>query len=205
MNKILILNDKVFVNGLCCPQADGFGFIAKTCCECVYVFDVVGSIEAGCGNSTYFPNRCDPLNFKTQDIVIGPFKFDAEIVVGDGNLLQPDDVAQPPGDFIPQSGILVDDELLVNGVVFQPGLYPVEPTPECTDGLCPGSTGVEVDANCVQFAGGPSSCNGQHVIPPGTVIAALNKGETLTLAAGDNHGIDIFMRGEIVVKPISIP
>lgn len=193
MNRILILNEKVYINGLCCPNFDDFNFISRTCCECVYEFNVVGSVAAGCGTSTYYPNRCDPLNFKTQDIVIGPFKFDAEIVSGGS------------WSFSTGTGILVDDELIVNGQIFQPGLYPVQPTDQCPNGLCPGGTGFGTSPNCVQFAGGASACNGQHTIPEGTVISVLNAGDTLTLAGGDNHGIDLFMRGQIKVLPISTP
>lgn len=181
MNRILILNEKVYINGLCCPNFGGFNFISRTCCECVYEFNITGSVAAGCGTSTYYPNRCNPLNFKTQDIVIGPFKFDAEIISSG-------------------TGILVDDELLVNGLVFQPNFYLVT--------LGSGGTGVNDPSSppdCIQFAGGTSLCNGQHTIPQGTVISVLNAGDTLTLAAGDNHGIDLFMRGQIKVLPISTP
>jgi hypothetical protein len=165
---------------LCCPVGS-LALVEEKCCECVYSFNVSAPVAQGCGNSTYYPNRCQPLNFQTPSITIGPLKFIAEISAGPG-------------------GITVDDELIVNGSVFQAGLYPAT--------LNPGSTGFfnpSPPPNCVQFAGGPSACNGLHTIPEGTVIGAISEGGTMTIAAGDNHGIQLFMSGQIVIKPLGAP
>jgi hypothetical protein len=170
---------------LCCPIESTI-LEEENCCECVYSFNVSAPVAAGCGDSTYYPNRCQPLNFQTPAITIGPLKFIAEISAGPG-------------------GITVDDELIVNGQIFQPGLYPVQPSNQCPSGLCPGSTGFGTSPNCVQFSGGPSACNGQHTIPEGTVIGVIPEGETMTIAGGDNHGIDLFMLGQIKIKPIAAP
>lgn len=171
------------VGNLCCPIGS-MSLVDETCCECTYSFNLTGTVAAGCGDSTYFPNRCQPLSYQTAAITIGPFNYDVEVV---------------------SNSILVDDELIVNGAVFQPGIYPVAPSDQCPDGLCPGSTGFGTNPNCVQFDGGASACNGQHTIPVGTVITVIPAGTTATIAAGDNHGIDLFAAGEITIKPISTP
>jgi hypothetical protein len=171
------------VGNLCCPIGSML-LIDETCCECTYSFNLTGTIAAGCGDSTYFPNRCQPTSYQTAAITIGPFNYDVEII---------------------SNSITVDDELIVNGQIFQPGLYPVEPSGQCPDGLCPGGTGFGTSPNCVQFAGGESTCNGQHTIPVGTVITVLSAGTTATIAAGDNHGIQLFANGQIKIKPIAFP
>jgi hypothetical protein len=165
---------------LCCP-IQNTSLVNEGCCECVYSFNVSAPVAAGCGGSTYFPNRCDPLSFQTSAITIGPIKYAAEILAGDG-------------------GITVDDELIVNGVVFQPLQYLVTLGSGST-----GNTNPSPPPACEQFSGGTSSCNGQHTIPEGTVIGAIPEGETMTIAGGDNHGIDLFMSGQIVIRPIGAP
>jgi hypothetical protein len=165
---------------LCCPIESTI-LEEENCCECVYSFNVSAPVADGCGDSTYYPNRCQPLNFQTPAITIGPLKFIAEISAGPG-------------------GITVDDELIVNGIVFQPFLYLVI--------LGSGSTGYTNSSpppDCIQFDGGPSACNGLHTIPEGTVIGVIPEGETMTIAGGDNHGIDLFMSGQIKIKPIAAP
>jgi hypothetical protein len=176
---------------LCCPIGS-MALVEEKCCECVYSFNVSAPVAQGCGTSTYYPNRCQPLNFQTPAITIGPLKFIAEISAGPG-------------------GITVDDELIVNGSVFQSGLYPVE------GGLTGGCTGRTAATNnqcgnCeafgstgTGFAPVASTCNGQHTIPEGTVIGAISEGGTMTIAGGDNHGIQVFMSGQIVIKPLGAP
>ena len=171
------------VGNLCCPIGS-MSLIDETCCECTYSFNLIGTITGGCDESTYFPNRCQPTSYQTAAITIGPFNYDVEII---------------------SNSITVDDELIVNGQIFQPGIYPVQPSDQCPDGLCPGGTGFGTSPNCVQFAGGASTCNGQHTIPVGTVITVLSAGTTATIAAGDNHGIQLFANGQIKIKPISFP
>ena len=177
------------VGNLCCPIGS-MSLVNETCCECTYSFNLTGTIDAGCGSSTYFPNRCDPLNFQTSAITIGPFNYGVEVV---------------------SNSITVDDELIVNGAVFQAGQYPVIGG---LTGGCTGRTAAENDecGNCQRFGWDgsefqkvPSTCNGQHVISTGTVIAVLPAGSTVTIAAGDNHVIDLFAEGEITIKPILIP
>ena len=174
---------------LCCPIGS-MALVEEKCCECVYSFNVTGTIAAGCGGSNYYPNRCQPLNFQTPSITIGPLKFIAEILAGPG-------------------GITVDDELIVNGSVFQSGLYLVNlgggctartasNTPQCGDCERFGWTGTS-------FSSVPSTCNGLHTIPEGTVIGAISEGGTMTIAGGDNHGITLSMSGQIVIKPLGAP
>jgi hypothetical protein len=102
--------------------------------------------------------------------------------------------------------ILVDDELLVNGEPFEAGRYLVN--------LGEGDTGTGTN-----FDGGLSECNGQHRIEKGKVIATVPQGLSVTLAGGDNHGIDLFVAGKkivtegtaiftpasIILKPVSTP
>lgn len=175
------------VGNLCCPIGS-MSLVNETCCECTYSFNLTGTIAAGCGDSTYFPNRCEPLNYQTAAITIGPFNYDVEIV---------------------SNSITVDDELIVNGSIFQENEYLVD-----LGGGCTGRFATENDqcGNCQRFGWDgsefqkvPSTCNGQHTIPTGTVIAVLQSGEVVTISAGDNHGIDLFAEGEITIKPISLP
>jgi hypothetical protein len=93
---------------------------------------------------------------------------------------------------IVSDGITVDDELLVNGAVFGAGSNLVT--------LGAGATGLGAT-----FAGGASACNGQHTIAAGTVVATVPQGSSVTLAGGDNHGIDLFMNGAILLRPAGAP
>jgi hypothetical protein len=166
------------------------GKVSCTCCDFVYSLDASGTVAAGCGGGTYYPNRCEPLNFQTTETIIGPFEFIVEISAGPG-------------------GITVDDELIVNGSVFQAGQYLVD-----LGGGCTAITAAENDqcGNCKRFGWNgdefvsvPSTCNGLHTIPEGTVIGTISEGETMTIAAGDNHGITLSMSGKIVIKPLGAP
>lgn len=180
-NKVVTINTTEglkIVGNLCCPIGS-MSLVDETCCECTYSFNLTGTVAAGCGDSTYFPNRCQPTNYQTEAITIGPFNYDVEIV---------------------SNSILVDDELLVDGNVFQPNVYPAE--------LSPGNTGFNNPSpppNCISFDGGTSDCNGQHTIPVGTVITVIPAGTTATIAGGDNHGIQLFAEGEITIRPIAFP
>ena len=179
------------VGNLCCP-IESMSLIDETCCECTYSFNLIGTITGGCGSpnpSTYFPNRCQPLSFQTAAITIGPFNYDVEVV---------------------SNSILVDDELIVNGAVFQAGQYPV------IGGLTGGCDGYFSSAppcnpcgsfgwDGTSFQPVQSTCNGQHTIPVGTVITVISAGTTATIAAGDNHGIQLFANGQIKIKPIAFP
>jgi hypothetical protein len=178
-----------FVEQLCCPIGN-MSLVEEKCCECTYSFNVTGTIAAGCGGSNYYPNRCEPLNFQTDAITIGPLKFAAEISAGPG-------------------GITVDDELIVNGSVFQAGQYLVNLGGGCT-GRTASNTPQCGDCerfgwNGTTFAPVASTCNGQHTIPEGTVIGTVSENGSMTIAAGDNHGIDLFMSGQIVIKPLAAP
>jgi hypothetical protein len=180
---------KHLITQLCCPIQNMF-LVKETCCECTYSFSVSTPVAAGCGGSNYYPNRCQPLNFQTAAITIGPIKYAAEISVGPG-------------------GITVDDELIVNGSVFQAGLYPVNLGGGCT------ARGAGESPQCgscerfgwtgTAFSSVPSTCNGQHTIPEGTVLGTVSENGSMTMAAGDNHGIDLFMFGQIVIKPLGAP
>jgi hypothetical protein len=180
---------KHLITQLCCPIPN-MGLVEETCCECTYSFSVTGTVASGCGGSNYYPNRCQPLNFQTAAITIGPIKYAAEILAGPG-------------------GITVDDELIVNGSVFQAGQYLVNlgggctartaaNTPQCGD--C-----ERFGWNGTAFASVPSTCNGQHTIPEGTVLGTVPENGSMTIAAGDNHGINLFMSGQIKIKPIAAP
>jgi hypothetical protein len=186
---IFFSGSKHLITTLCCPIGS-MSLVEETCCDCTYSFSVSGSIEAGCGGSNYYPNRCEPLNFQTAAITIGPIKFAVEISAGPG-------------------GITVDDELIVNGSVFQAGQYLVN-----LGGGCTGRTASSTPqcGGCERFgwtgtvfAPVASTCNGLHTIPEGTIIGTIPENETMTIAAGDNHGIDLFMSGQIVIKPLTAP
>jgi len=177
---IFFAGSKHLITTLCCPIG-GMSLVDETCCDCTYSFSASAPITPGCGDSPYYPNRCDPLNYQTAALTIGPIKYATEILAGPG-------------------GITVDDELIVNGSIFQDGLYPVT--------LSPGETGVTNPSpppDCIEFAGGPGACNGLHTIPEGTVIGTIPENGTMTIAAGDNHGITLSMSGQIVIKPLSAP
>lgn len=175
------------IGNICCPIGS-MSLVDESCCECTYSFNLTGTVAAGCGGSTYYPNRCTPTSFQTPSITIGPFDYDVEIV---------------------SNSILVDDELLVDGAVFQPNQYIVNLGGGCTGGFA--STTPQCGDcerfgwNGTAFSPVSSTCNGQHTIPTGTVISALQSGNTVTIAAGDNHGIDLFANGQIKIKAITIP
>jgi hypothetical protein len=94
---------------------------------------------------------------------------------------------------VTSAGIEVDDELLLNGEVFEPGQYTVT--------LSPGTNAA--DGN--EFPGGPSLCNGRHVIPAGTVLGSVPQGSYLELRGGDNHGIALMMEGSVVLRAAGPP
>lgn len=89
-------------------------------------------------------------------------------------------------------GIVVDDELLVNSQAYEPGNYPT-------------ILGEGTTATGANFPGGPSACNGQHRVVAGKVLATISQGDSVVLAGGDNHGIDLFMRGAVIVRPVVAP
>jgi len=140
------------------------------CCSARFTFDLVATITPGVGGSTYFPNNCTQSP-TTAFVTIGPMVVDTEVV---------------------SDSITVDDELLINGQVFQAGQYLVS--------LGAGATGTGAT-----FAGGQSACNGQHTVGAGTVVATVPQGQSVTLAAGDNHGIDLFIRGALLLRPAAAP
>jgi len=140
------------------------------CCSARYTFNLVGTIAPGVGGSTYYPNRCT-ASPTTAAVSIGPMVVDMEVV---------------------SDGITVDDELVVNGVVFQAGQYLV-------------NLGAGTTALGTTFAGGTSDCNGQHLVGAGTVLATVAQGQSATLVGADNHGIDLFMNGAIILRPVVAP
>jgi len=178
MESILILNKKriktVFLDGLCCPELTNATLESQDCCMCSYSLDLIGFTPPGCGDSTYFPNACEEIQNFTNEAEIGPFLFDCFVVVGDG-------------------GIEVDDDLQIDGVTFEEGEHLVE--------LGAGETGRSVGVECEEFGGGLSQCNGAHAIEPGTILAILQAGESITIRGKDNHGIDLYLRGDINVIP----
>lgn len=139
------------------------------CCAARFTFDVSAGVGAANG-STYYPNKCS-ASPTTAAVTIGPMIVAMEVV---------------------SDGISVDDELLVNGAVFQAGAYLV-------------ALGSGATAYGTTFGGGQSACNGQHSVAAGTVLATVAQGATVTLRGGDNHGIDLFMRGAVLVRPAGAP
>lgn len=174
------------VGNLCCPIGS-MSLIDETCCECTYSFNLIGTITGDCGGSTYFPNRCQPTSYQTAAITIGPFNYDVEII---------------------SNSITVDDELIVNGTVFQGGQYLTSLGGGCTgyfSSAPPCNPCGSFGWDGTSFQPVQSTCNGQHTIPVGTVITVLSAGTTATIAAGDNHGIELFANGQIKIKPIAFP
>ena len=147
------------------------------CCSARFTFTLIGLVTPGTFGD-YFPNRCLGVP-STPTVTIGPMVVDMEIV---------------------SDGIVVDDQLLVNGSAFQAGQHPV-------------ILGEGTTATGANFPGGLSLCNGQHSIPAGTVIATVQQGATVTLAGGDNHGINLFVAGNsartapaaIILRPVQAP
>jgi hypothetical protein len=117
------------------------------CCQVVYDLSAKG---AGVG----LPGHCraEP---RTSEFVFGPMVVDMEVV---------------------SLGLDVDDELMVNGQRFEPGMYPFS-----------------------------NSCNGAHKIPHGRVIATVMAGRTVSIQAADNHGVNLAISGKIMLRAVQIP
>lgn len=167
---------KIYLNKLCCPEFENATLGEESeCCRCPYSIDLESTVEAGCGGSNYFPNDCGDTERFTPEVTFGPFSFKCKVVVGEG-------------------GLEVDDDLLIDGNIFEDGQHTVE--------LGAGTTGYD-DGNggCEEFAGGTSECNGAYVIEEGAVLKTLEIGETVTLKGSDNHGIDLYLRGDIDIVP----
>ena len=139
------------------------------CCSARFTFSLVATVPAGVGGSTYYPNNC--LRQKTSSINIGPMIVDMEVV---------------------SDGITVDDELLVNGSVFEPEQHLT---------LLGGGT----TANGTTFIGGLSICNGLHSINSGKILATVASGSSVVLEAADNHGITLSGSGSIILRPALAP
>jgi hypothetical protein len=166
---------KIYLNKLCCPEFENATLGEVECCRCPYSIDLEGTVAAGCGGSNYFPNNCGDVETFTPEVTFGPFPFRCEVVVG-------------------EEGLEVDDDLLIDGEVYEAGQHLVQ--------LGAGPTGYDDgEGGCEGFAGGTSECNGAHTIAEGTVLATLDIGDTVTLKGSDNHGIDLYLRGNIDIIP----
>jgi hypothetical protein len=55
------------------------------------------------------------------------------------------------------------------------------------------------------FPGGMSVCNGAHEIERETFIISVPAKEKLEIALFDNHGIEVYARGSVIVRPVSPP
>lgn len=146
----------------------------RDCCSAKFDFSLTTPVPAGVGGSTYYPNKCDPTWLTTDPVTIGPMVVDMVVI---------------------SAGIEVDDELLLDGEVFQPGL------PQYAVTLSSGNNGGDGSF----FPGGPSLCNGRHVIPEGTVLVSVPRGTSLELRGGDNHGISLMMEGSVIVRAVGPP
>lgn len=112
----------------------------------------------------YTPNNCSASPYVTV-MTIGPMIVDMEVI---------------------SDGIEADDELLVDGAVFEPG---------SDAGFLLGPQGID----------GPALCNGRHTIDAGKVLAVVSQGDLVELGAGDNHGIDLILEGAVIVRPVASP
>jgi hypothetical protein len=137
----------------------------EECCSARFEFAV--QVIPGRG---YFPNECQASPALIA-ATIGPMIVDMEVV---------------------SDGIEVDDELLVNGEVFEAGQHRVT--------LGAGTTGTGAS-----FSGGTSLCNGRHNVVAGKILAVVPQGDSVQLGVGDNHGIDIEINGAVIVRPVSAP
>jgi hypothetical protein len=93
-------------------------------------------------------------------------------------------------------GILVDDDIgfavgrtATRSDIFEAGQHLVNLTADPGQG----------------FAGGLSACNGQHSIPRGRFIATVPAKTAFSIVLFDNHGIETFVRGSLIVRPVSPP
>lgn len=154
----------------CHPPFSVFSFTGQNgCCELNYTYNQSVAIPATCSPdpTTYYPNRCTATP-KTALATLGPMIVPMTI------------------DF----NILVDDEAIVDGAIYQGGSFLVT--------LGSGKSGL----TCSTFPGGTSLCNGQH-----TATGSVTKdvGESFTFQVGDNHGIQCFGNGTLTAKFIGPP
>jgi hypothetical protein len=141
------------------------------CCSARFEFSYTAGRGNGLNNSNYFPNECS-ASPRLDVINIGPMIVDMEVISG---------------------GILVDDELLIDGSIYEPGTELRVLAAEQKNG-----TGVP-------FTGGLSVCNGQHTVAEGKVLTVVPQGGSVTLGFGDNHGIELILNGSIILKPLQAP
>ena len=153
----------------CHPPFSVFSFSGQNgCCELTYTYNQSVGISPNCSPpTTYYPNRCT-ANPRTALATLGPMIVPMTI------------------DF----NILVDDEAIVDGSIYQAGSFLVT--------LNSGDNGN----TCGFFSGGGSVCNGQH-----TATGSVTKeaGESFTFQAADNHGIVCFGNGTLTAKFIGPP
>lgn len=153
----------------CHPPFSVFSFTGQNgCCELSYTYNESAPIPGACSPpTTYYPNRCTATP-KTALATLGPMIVPMTI------------------DF----NILVDDEAIIDGAIYQPNSFLVT--------LGSGKSGID----CSTFPGGASLCNGQH-----TAIGSVTKdtGSTFTFQVGDNHGIECFGNGVFTAKFIGPP
>lgn len=93
-------------------------------------------------------------------------------------------------------GMFVDDDVA----------FAVGRTPTRADIFEAGQHLVNLTADPEQgFAGGLSICNGQHTIPRERFIATVPAKTAFYIALYDNHGIESFLEGSLIVRPVSPP
>jgi hypothetical protein len=155
----------------CIPSVSGASrdTLFNQCCSARFTFSLSATVPAGVSGSTYYPNNC--LRQKTSSIDIGPMIVDMEVVSG---------------------GITVDDDLLVNGSIFEGNQHLV---------ILGGGTTASGDT----FDGGLSACNGAHSIGSGKILATAASGSSVKLEVADNHGITLSGFGSIILRPALAP
>lgn len=93
-------------------------------------------------------------------------------------------------------GMTVDDDIgfavnkaVTRADIFEPGQHLV-------------TLGADPDQD---FPGGLSECNGQHTISRGKFIVAVPAQQVCNIGLFDNHGIETFVTGSIIIRPVSPP
>jgi hypothetical protein len=157
----------------CLPEVNGADrdLSYSQCCSARYEFSYSANRGNGFNDSNYFPNECSASPSFTV-VNIGPMIIDMEVISDD---------------------ILADDELLVNGSIYEPGTEPRF------------LTGSENNGTGIPFVAGMSICNGQHTVAAGKLLSIVPQGSSVTLGVGDNHGIDIILSGAIILRALRAP
>jgi hypothetical protein len=172
-NKGEVMADLVWSN-FCLPNVNGASRVSSytQCCSAQYEFSFATTAPAASNGSNYYPNNCLQGIRLEQLITIGPMKVDMEVE---------------------SNGIEVDDDLIVNGLIYEEDQHNVN------------LGAASVTGFGTSFGGGMSLCNGRHDIEAGKLLATVAAGQTVTLGVQDNHGIDIILSGAIILRALRAP